>query len=85
MRTAAADTMKMQITDVDDLVYNEERTDVVEWLTAHGWDASAETAAEQMERFGRGVAAGADVKAPPTFTYRPNGFDESPPTAQLTL
>jgi methyltransferase (TIGR00027 family) len=67
MRTAAAETMKMQITDVDDLVYNEERTDVVEWLTEHGWVASAETAAEQMERFGRGVAAGADVKAPPTF------------------
>jgi methyltransferase (TIGR00027 family) len=67
MRTAAAEMMKMQIADVDDLVYNEERTDVVEWLTEHGWDASAETAAEQMARFGRGVAAGADVTAPPTF------------------
>ncbi|HEX7824487.1 MAG TPA: SAM-dependent methyltransferase, partial [Mycobacterium sp.] len=67
MRTVAAEMMKMQITDVDDLVYNEERTDVVEWLTDHGWEASAETAAEQLERFGRGVAEGADAKAPPTF------------------
>jgi methyltransferase (TIGR00027 family) len=66
MRAAAAEMMKMDIADVDDLVYDEERTDVVEWLTEHGWDASAETAAEQMARYGRGVAAGADVKAPPT-------------------
>jgi len=67
MRIAAAEVMKMEIPDVDDLVYNEERTDVVEWLTEHGWAASAETAAQQMERFGRSVAEGADVKVPPTF------------------
>jgi methyltransferase (TIGR00027 family) len=67
MREAAAEVMKMHIADVDDLVYDEERTDVVEWLTGHGWDASAESAAEQMARYGRGVAAGADFKAPPAF------------------
>jgi methyltransferase (TIGR00027 family) len=67
IRTAAARVLETQISDVDDLVYNEERTDVVEWLSEHGWDASVETAAEQMVRFGRGVASGADIDAPPTF------------------
>ncbi len=67
IRTAAARVLKTQITDVEDLVYNEERTDVVEWLSEHGWDASVQTAAEQMARFGRGVASGADIDAPPTL------------------
>jgi methyltransferase (TIGR00027 family) len=67
IRTAAARALNTQISDVEDLVYNEERTDVVEWLSEHGWDASVDTAAEQMARFGRGVASGADIDSPPTF------------------
>lgn len=67
VRTAAARVLNTQITDLEDLVYNEERTDVVKWLSEHGWAASVETAAQQMVRFGRGVASGADIDAPPTL------------------
>jgi methyltransferase (TIGR00027 family) len=63
LRDAAARSLNTEIADVEDLVYVEERTDVAEWLTEHGWDASVETAAEQLARYGRG----ANIEAPPTL------------------
>ncbi len=48
----------------EDLWYPEERTDVTEWLRDHGWDASAITMGEMLDRYGRDVPA--DEILPPT-------------------
>lgn len=40
--------------DVEDLWFAEERTDVTEWLTEHGWEVTSTTAADLMDRYGRG-------------------------------
>jgi O-methyltransferase involved in polyketide biosynthesis len=39
--------------DVQDLWYAEERTDVANWLSGHGWDATVTTAAELLTHYGR--------------------------------
>ena len=46
-----------EIPDVDDLWYPEERTDLTDWLGAHGWDASAIGMADLLARHGRDVPA----------------------------
>jgi methyltransferase (TIGR00027 family) len=44
----------IQAPDVDELSYAEERTDAVEWLAEHGWDASATTVPEAVAHYRRG-------------------------------
>ena len=61
IQAAVARTRQPGVTDLLGLAYNEKRTDVVEWLTGRGWDATAVTAAAELARFGR-----SDTDAPPT-------------------
>ncbi|MGA8330706.1 MAG: class I SAM-dependent methyltransferase [Mycobacterium sp.] len=56
-RAAAAQVLKAEIPDVDDLWYPEERTDLTRWLSEHGWDASAIGMADLLARHGRAVPA----------------------------
>ena len=42
--------------DVADLWYIEDRTDVTEWLSEHGWQVSSIDAADLMKRYGRSIA-----------------------------
>jgi methyltransferase (TIGR00027 family) len=53
MREVAAREFDTEIPDVEDLWYAEERTDVGDWLSGHGWDATVTTAAELLARYGR--------------------------------
>jgi methyltransferase (TIGR00027 family) len=39
--------------DVQDLWFVEDRTDVADWLTEHGWEVTSFEAAELMSRYGR--------------------------------
>lgn len=42
--------------DIADLTYNDpDRADLAEWLTAHGWTASATPAPDEMRRLGRWI------------------------------
>jgi methyltransferase (TIGR00027 family) len=54
MREVAAREFDTEIPDVQDLWYAEERTDVGNWLSGHGWDATVRTAAELLTHYGRG-------------------------------
>lgn len=54
MREVAAREFDTEIPDVQDLWYAEERTDVGNWLSEHGWDATVTTAAELLTHYGRG-------------------------------
>jgi methyltransferase (TIGR00027 family) len=63
-RVAAAQVLNAEIPDVEDLWYPEERTDVVEWLGEHGWDASAISMTDLLTRYGRTIPA--DDVVPPT-------------------
>ncbi|MGH3524545.1 MAG: SAM-dependent methyltransferase, partial [Mycobacterium sp.] len=56
--------LDIEVPDVDDLWYAEERTDLPEWLHEHGWDASVITMGEMLARYGRSV--GEDDAIPPT-------------------
>lgn len=76
IQAAVARTRQSDVTDIGELAYNEERTDPVDWLTEHGWDTTAVTAAAELARFGRGVSPDAagragesapDIDAPPTL------------------
>jgi methyltransferase (TIGR00027 family) len=63
-RVAAAQVLRAEIPDVEDLWYPEERTDVAEWLDQHGWEASAISMTDLLTRYGRAVPA--DDVVPPT-------------------
>jgi methyltransferase (TIGR00027 family) len=54
-RAAASRVLDIEVPDVDDLWYPEERTDVTDWLREHGWAASAITMGEMLARYGRNV------------------------------
>ncbi len=64
MREAAGDDTEGP--DVADLWFIEDRTDVGDWLMAHGWRVSAEDAETLMERFGRPPAATTEDITPRT-------------------
>ncbi|MGA8546199.1 MAG: class I SAM-dependent methyltransferase [Mycobacterium sp.] len=64
LRAAAARMLATEMPADEDLWYPEERTDVTEWLRDHGWDASAITMGEMLDRYGRDVPA--DEILPPT-------------------
>ena len=64
LRAAAADVLDAEIPDVEDLWYPEERTEVTDWLGAHGWDASQIGMADLLARYGRHIPG--DDMLPPT-------------------
>jgi methyltransferase (TIGR00027 family) len=55
-RAAAAQSGSSATVDTADLFYQEPRTAVVEWLSAHGWQATGTSAPDLMARNGRHVA-----------------------------
>jgi methyltransferase (TIGR00027 family) len=64
-RSAASRLLHTDVPDVEDLWYPEERTDVADWLQAHGWQASTVTMGEMLARYGRNVPG--DHILPPTL------------------
>jgi methyltransferase (TIGR00027 family) len=64
LRAAAARMLATEMPADEDLWYPEERTDVTEWLRENGWDATAITMDEMLDRYGRDVPA--DEILPPT-------------------
>ncbi|ORB84701.1 SAM-dependent methyltransferase [Mycobacterium kansasii] len=76
MRAAAARLVKVELTDLDELWYAEERTPVADWLRKRAWQVSTQTAAEVLARYGRGVPSGLEDSMPPTLyvsAQRPAG------------
>ncbi|WP_428339658.1 class I SAM-dependent methyltransferase [Mycobacterium sp.] len=67
LRAAAAQVLGTEIPDVEELWYPEERTETVDWLGAHGWEASTIGMADLLARHGRDVP-GDDVLPPVVFT-----------------
>jgi methyltransferase (TIGR00027 family) len=67
LRAAAAQVLGAEIPNVEELWYPEERTEIVDWLGAHGWEASAIGMADLLARHGRNVPAD-DVMPPVVFT-----------------
>ena len=66
-RAAAAQVLGTEIPNVEELWYPEERTEIVDWLGEHGWDASAIGMADLLVRHGRTVP-GDDVMPQVVFT-----------------
>ena len=54
------------VPDVQDLWFIEDRTDVADWLTEHGWEVTAVEAADLMTRYGRWTPGQDDATAPRT-------------------
>jgi O-methyltransferase involved in polyketide biosynthesis len=67
LRAAAAQVLGTEIPNVEELWYPEERTDIVDWLGAHGWEASAIGMADLLARHGRNVPAD-EMMPPVVFT-----------------
>jgi methyltransferase (TIGR00027 family) len=67
LRAAAAQVLGAEIPNVDELWYPQERTEIVDWLDAHGWEASAIGMADLLARHGRDVPPD-DVMPPVVFT-----------------
>ena len=65
-REEAGEDADANVPDIADLWYIEDRTDVVEWLTNHNWEASAIESIELMTRYGRWTPDQADASAPRT-------------------
>jgi methyltransferase (TIGR00027 family) len=63
-RAAAAKMGREDMAQSGGLLYEEERTEVVEWLRAHGWAATAVTAEELMAGNGRSVPSDLDDGTP---------------------
>lgn len=60
----AAKLRDVDIPDVSELWYMQERADVAEFLTARGWTVTSEPAANLLERYGRPLPAGLEDGAP---------------------
>jgi methyltransferase (TIGR00027 family) len=63
-RSAAVKLGRTDLAESGNLLYEEERTEVVDWLSAHGWDVSAVTATDLMARNGRVVPSDLDDATP---------------------
>jgi O-methyltransferase involved in polyketide biosynthesis len=64
-RTVAIKLGGKDIAESGNLLYEEERTEVVDWLQAHGWTVTAATSAEDlMAANNRAVPAGLDAAVP---------------------
>jgi methyltransferase (TIGR00027 family) len=57
-------TESAEFTDIADLVYLDERTDIVDWLGAHGWAVEATTSLDLMAQNNRPAAEGLDNAMP---------------------
>ncbi len=66
LREAASRVLDTEVPDVEDLWYPEERTDVVDWLREHGWNASSTTMGEMLARYGRRIPD-VDILPPTVF------------------
>jgi methyltransferase (TIGR00027 family) len=66
LHAAAAQLTDIEIPNVEDLWYPEERSDIGEWLRAHGWYASVVTMHEMLARHGRSIPE-EDVMPPTVF------------------
>jgi len=62
-RAAAAQVLGAEIPDVEELWYPEERTEIVDWLGEHGWEATSIGMADLLARHGRDIPA--DNAMPP--------------------
>lgn len=66
-RAAAAQVLGAEIPDVEELWYPEERTEIVDWLGEHGWEATSIGMADLLARHGRDIPAN-NVMPPVVFT-----------------
>lgn len=66
LRVAAAELLKTDTPDLDDLWYAEERGDVADWLREHGWETSRATLSDLLARHGRSIPD-EDVMPPTVF------------------
>jgi methyltransferase (TIGR00027 family) len=66
-RAAAAQVLGTEIPNVEELWYPEERTDVVDWLGEHGWQATSIGMADLLAKHGRNIPAD-NVLPPVVFT-----------------
>lgn len=66
-RAAAAQVLGAEIPNVEELWYPEERTEIVDWLGEHGWEASSIGMADLLARHGRNIPAD-NVLPPVVFT-----------------
>jgi methyltransferase (TIGR00027 family) len=63
-RDVAEKLGRSDVADSGNLLYEEQRTEVVDWLVAHGWQATGVSAPELMARNDRYVAADLDDATP---------------------
>jgi methyltransferase (TIGR00027 family) len=63
-RDVAEKLGRSDLADSGNLLYEEERPQVVNWLSAHGWQATGVSASDLMARSGRHVAADLDNATP---------------------
>ncbi|HZQ30252.1 MAG TPA: class I SAM-dependent methyltransferase [Mycobacterium sp.] len=61
VREIAARLFDTNMPNLQELWYIEKRTDLVDWLSAHGWTASQETASELVARYGRTLPDASDA------------------------
>ena len=66
-RAAAAQVLGAEIPDVEELWYPEERTEIVDWLGEHGWEATSIGMADLLARHGRDIPAD-NLMPPVVFT-----------------
>ena len=52
---------------VGDLSYAERRTDVIQWLTEHGWEASAATIPDVVAHYRQGVVEANETSSVPSI------------------
>ncbi len=63
-RSAAAKLGRPEAATAGNLLYEEERTEVIDWLSAHGWQATGVIAPDLMARNDRHVAADLEDATP---------------------
>jgi methyltransferase (TIGR00027 family) len=66
-RAAAAQVLGAEIPNVEELWYPEDRTEIVDWLGEHGWEATSIGMAELLARHGRAIPPD-NVMPPVVFT-----------------
>jgi methyltransferase (TIGR00027 family) len=66
-RTALGAQAGIQTPDVDELSYAEARTDAVEWLAEHRWDATATTVPEAVAHYRRGTTDVGEKSPVPSY------------------
>jgi O-methyltransferase involved in polyketide biosynthesis len=63
-RSAAAKLGRPEAATAGNLLYEEERTEVVDWLAAHNWDVTAVSAEDLMAGNGRFTATDLEDATP---------------------